>query len=265
MIRLSVILTLALCVAASAADAVLDQVTLDRQLGQRLPVDVPFMNEAGEPTTLGEALGGKPTLLMLGYFDCPMLCDVMMAHVAEAATSLELEPGAYRVVFLSIDPRETPRDAAHKRQWVKYQFAEGVPLDHWRLLTGTATSIGRVADALGYGYAFNKERQQYAHPAVVFVVTPGATVSHHLLGLRPEVSDMRLALVEASQGKLGSITDQVLLRCFCYDPATGKYGFAIMTALRIGGGLTVLILAGLVGILLWRHRQPRETREAQPA
>jgi protein SCO1/2 len=169
--------------------------------------------------------------------------------LVEAVAEVELQPGKdFQIVVFSIDPRETPSLAAEKKLNYLRRFGRNDTQSGWHFLTATRQTIDRITGALGYGYVYDQVTDQYAHPAAIAVLTPDGRVSRYLLGFDYAPRDLRLALVESSQGQVGTLADRALLRCYAYDPATGKYGFAVMTAMRTGALLTVL---GLVATFLF--------------
>jgi len=251
-----------ICAAASGtrreAASPVDRVTLDQRLNAQVPLDAQFMNEAGSPVALSDYIDRRPVVLVPAYYRCPMLCTVVINSVVDAAANVALQPGKdFKVVVFSIDSRETPSLAAEKKLTYLRRFGRNDTQAGWHFLTGSESMIRRVTDALGYGYAYDPGNDQFAHPAAVAVLTSEGRIARYLLGVDYKPRDLRLALVEASKGRIGTVVDQVLLRCYHYDPSTGRYGFAIMTAIRVAGGATVLGLAGAVYFMRHRSRSQR--------
>ncbi len=205
----------------------LARVGVDQKIGQQLPLDLHFKDETGRDVTLGAFFGPRPVVLALAYYDCPMLCTQVLNGMTGAGRD-------FAVVVVSIDPRDGFHLAADKK--TSYVAAYGRPATAagWHFLTGTEASIKPLADAIGFRYAYDANLKQYAHGAAVYVATPKGVIARYLLGIDFAPRDLRLALVEASNNQLGSVTDKVLLLCYHYDPSVGKYGVAIMTAVRVG-------------------------------
>jgi protein SCO1/2 len=236
-----------------AAPSPIDNVRLDQRLGEFVPLDAAFRDESGNVIHLGDYLDSRPVLLVPAYYRCPMLCTLVINAVVDAVSDAGLRPGVdFHIVVFSIDPREQPTLAAEKKLNTLRRFGRNDTQSGWHFLTGERPEIDRVTTALGYGYVYDAPTDQYAHPAAVAVLTGDGRIARYLLGVRYASRDLRYALIEASGGNIGTVVDQVLLRCFHYDPATGRYGFAIMTALRLGGIATILGLFGTVGLLHWR-------------
>ena len=240
------------------------EVSWSQELGAGLPLGARFVDHEGRALALGECFGDRPVVLALVYYECPMLCGLVLEGLVKALRAVDFTTGEdFDVLVASIDPGETPELAAAKRASALDAFglAPGAPeAAAWRFLVGEESEIRALTEAVGFGYSYVPERDEWAHPAGVTVLTPGGKVSRVLFGVEFAPRDLRLALVEASEGAIGTPIDQVLLRCFHYDPARGKYGFAILSVVRVLGVLTVAALAFFV--LRWTRR---ECRPAQPA
>jgi protein SCO1/2 len=236
-------------------------VDVEERLGQPLPRDLGFRDESGRLVTLGDALsGGKPVFLTLVYFECPMLCNLLLQGFQQGLRRAELRPGIdYRGVTVSIDPREGP-DRAHRHQTAMLRTLQaGAPAD-WPFLTGQEPEIQRLADAVGYRYRYDEATRQYAHPAVAFVITPDGRISRYLYGVEFAPRDLRLAAVEAAGGKVGTTLDRVLLSCFRWDPATRKYEVYLFAMVRGGASIVFVALATLL-FVLWRRDLRRQRAE----
>jgi protein SCO1/2 len=233
-----------------------------QRLGAELPVDARFTDHTGRALALGECFGERPVVLALVYYECPMLCGLVLEGLVRALRAVDFTTGQdFDVLVVSIDPAETPQLAAAKRAnaLAAYGLDPGEEsAGAWRFLVGAEADVAALADAVGFEYSYVPERDEWAHGAGVTILTPDAVVSRILFGVDFAPRDLRFALVEASEGTIGSPLDQILLRCFHYDPLRGKYGFAIMTAVRALGLGTVSVLAFFV--LRWlareRRRQP---------
>lgn len=238
-------------------------VGVDRHEGQAVPLDLPFRDENGEQRLLRDFFADRrrPVVLVPAYFTCPRLCSYVFQGVAEAmnkASEDGLAPGRdYQVVSISFDPRDTPDRAAQKavQSRARVTNPNGAPIDpsSWVFLTGPESSIKPVMDAIGYRYRTDGETD-FTHTAAIALITPEAQVARYLFGVRFAERDFRLGLVEASRGRIGGTTDQILLYCFRYDSVEGKYTPFAMAFVRIGAGITLLVLAGAVFFLLRRER-----------
>lgn len=246
--------------------AILRDVGIDQKMGSQTPLDTEFIDEAGRPVTLRHYLG-KPVILALVYYQCPSLCNLVLNGVVNAVKNLKLKAGVdYSVVAVSFDPRETPEMAAAKKSTYMQQLgAGGGASEAWHFLTGDQESSKGLAKSVGFHYIYDSNTNQYVHPSAVMILTSGGRVSRYFYGVDYQPRDVRLGLIEASQGTIGTPVDQVLLYCFHYDPATGKYGLVIMNVLRLGGILTVLALVGFMLIHLRRdfRRYDDDRREFQ--
>jgi protein SCO1/2 len=226
----------------AARDDLLEQVGIDQRIGAQLPLDARFLDEGGREVSLGELFARRPVILALVYYECPMLCTLVLNGLFESLGALGFDAGAgYEVVAISIDPGETPALARAKRDGYAARLG-GDAARGLHFLCGREEEIARVARAAGFRYAYDAGRDQYAHAAGIMVATPSGELARYFYGVDYPPRDLRLALVEASAGRLGSPVDQVLLFCLHYDPARGRYGLAVLDLIRLGGGLTVLLL-----------------------
>ena len=241
---------------------ILDKVGIDQRIGQQLPLDAAFVDDHGRQVRLGDFFGTRPVVLALAYYECPMLCTQVLNGMTGSLKTMNFTPGKdYDVVVVSINPHEGPMLAREKKQAYVGQFGRPDTADGWHFLTGTDRSIHAVADAIGFHYAYDENIQQYAHAAAIYVATPQGKVARYFLGLDYAPKSLRFALVEASANRLGTVGDQLLLLCYHYDPATGKYGAGTLEAVRIGGVLTVL---ALVTFMIVSLRQERAADAARP-
>ena len=235
---------------------ILKRVGIDQKIGQQLPLDTTFRDEAGRDVRFGDFFGTRPVVLALAYFDCPMLCTQVLNGMTAALKTLNFDAGRdYEVVVVSIDPRDTPRVAGDKKMAYVASYGRPQTAAGWHFLTGTESSIKPVADALGFRYVYDPALQQYAHGAAIYVATPKGVVARYLLGIDFAPRDLRLSIVEASNNVLGTVTDRVLLLCYHYDPATGQYGAATINAVRIGFVATVTGFLVFLFVSLRRERQ----------
>jgi protein SCO1/2 len=227
--------------------------SVEQRTGAALPLDARLRDESGHDVPLSRYFGKIPAVLVFGYYRCPNLCTTFMESALIALSAAKADPRQYAIVAISVDPRETPRDAAEKLRLYKTAYRD-VPL---HLLTGQERAIARVARAAGVHYAYDAAIDQYAHPVALIVVSPQGRISRYFAGVQFEPRDLRLALVEASSGRVGSITDRVFLRCAHFDPQTGRYTVAAMTFVRGG---CVLVGGGLAGFVWRRRRKKRWNR-----
>ncbi len=224
---------------AAAVPAPLREIGFDQNIGAAIPLDAPFRNEAGDAVRLGDYFGEKPVVMVFAYYECPMLCTLAINGLASALNILTLDAGRdFEVVIVSFDPRDTPAAATAKKATYLSRYKRPGADAGWHFLTGDRESIDRVTKAAGFRYAWDQDTKQWAHPAGVIVLTPEGRLARYLFGIEYGPRDLRFALVEASAGKLGSRVDSLLLYCYHYDPMTGRYGLAIMRAIRLAGALT---------------------------
>jgi protein SCO1/2 len=236
----------------------LRDVRIDQKLDQQLPLDLTFRDEAGRDVKLGQYFGHRPVVLALVFYECPRLCNQMLNGMVTSFRVLPFQMGKeYDVVTISFDPRETAQMAqAKKNSYVNY-LPEKMQADAtagWHFLTGDSENIKQITDAVGFRYHYDEATQQFAHASGIMIATPYGKLSRYFYGIDYPARDLRLGLIESSANKIGSPADQLLLYCYHYDPATGKYGAAIMNAVRAGGVLTVL---GIVAMFVFlRKRNP---------
>ncbi len=260
------ILFLSVCalVAAGAARAgegpppITREVGIEQHLDAQVPLDLVFRDEAGKDVRLGDMVNGKPTVLVLAYYRCPMLCTQVLNGVLDAARHMSFDLGdEYNIVTVSFDAREQPGLAAAKKATYLAQYDRpGAPAEAgWHFLTGEQGSIDRLADAVGFRFKYDAKQDQFAHGSGIMVLTPQGKVSRYFYGIQYPPRDLRLSLVEASANHIGTPVDQVLLLCYHYDPGTGRYTPVVMNLVRLGGVVTVLLLGGFIGVSLWRGRR----------
>ncbi len=237
---------------------------IDRLPDAAVPLDRPFLDEHGRSVTLRELGGGKPILLAPVLHDCPNICGVTLAGLAQAVRAQNYRPGKdFVIVAFGIDPKEGPAQAQAQLADLRKAFPS-VAGSGTYALTGADADIHAVTDALGYRYAWDERIGQYAHVAAVALLTPDGRLARWLYGLAPDPGDLRLALTEAGEGRIGDWADQLLLLCYHYDPQTGRYGPLIWTVLRIGGGATTGIGIGLIGLAVVRERRADKRAAGKP-
>jgi protein SCO1 len=238
----------------------LSRVGIAPKLNAQVPLDARLRDEQGADVRVGDLVQGKPVILALVYYQCPMLCGMAMEGLVRGLKNLPLDVGGdFTVLVVSFDPRETAPLAAAAKRTALDRYDRAGAESGWRFLTGEASETRRLADAVGFRYTFDDATNQYAHAAGLFVLTPEGLVSRFLGGVEYPPRDLKLALIEASNGKIGSTVDRVMLLCFHYDPADGKYGLAIMRVLRVAGLATVIALAAGIGLMV-RNDKGRATK-----
>jgi protein SCO1 len=241
---------------ASAVPKPLREVGFDQHLDRLMPLDVVLRDEQGRDVAIGSFFGRRPVVMAFVYYDCPMLCSMIMSAITSTLGVISLDVGRdFDVLFVSFDPRETPRLAADKKAEYLKQYGRSGAESGWHFLTGDQTNIARLTSAAGFRYAWDEDTRQFAHPAGLVVLTPEGRLARYLFGIEFGARDLRLALVEASAGRIGTPIDSALLYCYHYDPMTGRYGLAVMRALRISGAATVLLLASFIWIMIRRERR----------
>jgi protein SCO1/2 len=233
-------------------------VGIDQKLNEQLPLDLVLKNENGESVKLGDYFGKKPVVLSLVYYQCPMLCNQVLNGMVTAFRVMSFAPGKeFEVVTISFDPRETPALAAAKKQtYVDYLPDEkrASAAAGWHFLTADEASIARITSAVGFRYHWDEATNQFAHASAIYVATPQGKLARYFYGIEYAPRDLRLGLIEAAENKIGSPVDQLLLYCYHYDPATGKYGAVVMNMMRVGGVITLIALAALLLALRRRSR-----------
>jgi protein SCO1/2 len=249
--------------AADGRPPFLRDLGFDQRLGESLPLDALLRDEQGREVRLGDYFGDKPVVLSLVYYECPMLCTLSLNGLVSAMDVMSFAAGdEYEVVTLSFEPKETPELASAKKAVYLERYGREGGEAGWHFLTGDEDQIRRVTDAVGFRYAWDAETGQYAHPSGILVITPEGRIANYLYGIEYAPKDLRLALIEASAGTIGSPVDQLLLFCYRYDPTTGRYGAVAMNMVRAGGVLTILALATFWAVMWRRDRRqaaPRET------
>ena len=247
----------------------LQNVGIEQHLDAQVPGDLSFVDDTGRPVKLGDYFGRKPLILNLVYYNCPMLCGETLAGLTGSMRLIKFDAGnEFEVITVSFNPQETPQLAAEKKRDYLKRYGRPTGAAGWHFLTGPADSINALTKAVGFQYQYDAAKNQYAHATAIMVLTPQGRISRYFYGVDFPPKDLRMGLVEASQGKIGNAVDQVLLYCYHYDPATGKYGAIVSNMLKLGGALTILFIGGLILVLLrleriaprkgWDHAKPRQ-------
>jgi protein SCO1/2 len=238
----------------------LQNVGIDQKLDQQLPLDLEFRDENGETVKLGKYFGHKPVVLAFVYYDCPMLCTQVLNGMVTSFRVLPFQVGnEYEVVTISFDPRETPALATNKKKvYVDYlpEKMRAGATNGWHFLTGDAANIKQITEAVGFRYYYDESTKQFAHASAIMLATSHGKLARYFYGIDYPARDVRLGLIETSQNKIGSPVDQLLLYCYHYDPATGRYGAVVMNIMRIAGVITLLAMVAML-FLLSRRRAAR--------
>ncbi len=246
--------------------AAFDGMGVEEHLGDTIPLDLTFIDDLGRQVRLGDYFHqGKPVILSLVYYNCPMLCNLILNGLSDGMKGVDFVAGnEYQVVTISFNPLETAELASAKR--ANYLKELGRPdVDRgWAFHVSPDDQVKRLADAVGFQYYWDDERQEYAHPSAVFVLTEDGRLSRYLYGIAFQPRDVRLALLEAAEGKIGTTIDKLLLYCFHYDPDARGYVVFAGNVMRLGGVATVLVLGGMIGVLWFRDRRKRRRLEQIP-
>jgi protein SCO1/2 len=242
-------------VRAQSISPITREIGIDQRLDQQLPLDLQFRDETGKTVRLSEYFGRKPVILTFAYYECPMLCTLVLNGTLKAMRAISLDLGTdFEAVNISINPRETPALAAAKRELYVREYGRPGAEDSWHFLTGDEASIHRATQAAGYRYVYDPRTGLYSHASGIMVLTPDGKFARYFYGLEYSARDLRLGLVEAASGRIGSPVDQVLLLCFHYDPISGKYGLLITRVIQVVGTATALALGGLIFVMFRRDR-----------
>ncbi|HEX5966144.1 MAG TPA: SCO family protein [Pyrinomonadaceae bacterium] len=237
----------------------LRDVRIEQKLNQQLPLDLVFRDEAGQEVKLGKYFGQKPVVFALVYYDCPQLCTQILNGMVTTFRVLPFQIGKeFDVVTISFDPRETAALAATKKKvYIDYlpDKMQAGANSGWHFLTGDQANIERIADAVGFRYQWDDATKQFAHASAIMVVTPEGKLSRYFYGISYSARDVRFGLMESSQNKIGSLSEQLSLYCYMYDPTTGKYGAAVMRVVRIAGVITLIGIVAMLFLLKPRNRQ----------
>ena len=262
-----VVTVMALAPIARAHDdnrpAALRDVAFEQKLDQQLPLDLSFRDSTGQTVRLWEYFGRKPVLLNFVYYRCRDLCPLLSDGLVRALRPLSFDIGKeFDVVTVSFDPADTPETAATAKDEYLKKYRRSGAGDGWHVLTGSPTAISQLAGAAGFRYTYDDKKNEFAHATGIVVVTPQGKISRYYYGIEFSPRDLRLGLIEAAAGKIGSPIDQLLLFCYHYDPLTGRYTMIITRMLRVAAGATVLALAGLIVFMLRREHRPQISSRA---
>ncbi|MGC8741689.1 MAG: SCO family protein [Candidatus Sumerlaeaceae bacterium] len=235
------------------------EVGIDQKIGHAVPTDLVFLDETGRQVRLKEFFTSAPVIITPVYFECPMLCTQVLNGLVRALKVTPLRVGKdFQVVTFSFDPKDTPQLAAEKKKnYIAELKQDGAELG-WHFLTGNQETITSLTQALGFRYVWDKKLQQYAHAAAIIVVAPDGTISRYFYGIDYPPRDLRLGVIEASNGKIGNLVDQAILLCYKYDPLTGRYGWAIITSVRVAGIVTVIAIISAITLFLRKEFRARK-------
>jgi protein SCO1/2 len=241
--------------ATSEKPGLLGKIGIDQRIGEKVPLDLPFVDENGKDVKLGDYFGKRPVLLAMVYYECPMLCTQVLNGVTGALKVLNFNVGQeFDVVAVSINPKEGPGLASAKKQAYLERYGRPGTEAGWHFLTGREENIRALANAVGFRYVYEEETKQYAHGAGVELITPQGVIARYFYGIEYSPRDIRLGIIEASEERVGTPIDSVLLLCFHYDPATGTYGATAMTMVRAGAVLTMIAFAVYFFVAIRRER-----------
>ena len=247
----------------STTAAILREADITQNLNTQISPDLLFRDENGNTVHLGDYFGKKPIVLSLVYFECPALCTEVLNGELHTMQAISLNLGKdFDAVTVSFEPKDAPALAKAKRDVYAGQYGRPGAAQAWHFLTGDQASIDALTRTVGFHYAYDSPNRQYAHAAAIMLLTPDGRIDRYFYGVQYPARDVRLGLVEASHGKIGTVTDHALLYCYRYDPATGKYGLIVMNVVRAAGGLTVLLL-GIFMLVMFRRE--RKLHAALPA
>lgn len=236
------------------------RIDIEEHLGDYVPVDLTFTDDRGRTVQFGDYFNDEqPVVLFLGYYECPMLCNLVMNGLVQGIKELKWQPGVdYQIVSVSINPGETHQLAAAKKK--NYLEALQIPSasEGWSFLVGEEKQSRQLADAVGFKYYWDEKTQQYAHPAAIYLISPDGKISRYLYGIQFDPKDLRLGLLEASEGRIGNTLDKLVLYCYHYDPDSEGYVIFAGNVMRLGGLVTLVVL-GILLVWLWRREHHRKT------
>lgn len=248
------------------ASEMLEKVGFDQRLGGALPLETRWRDASGRELSLGEVFRGRPVLVVFGYYHCPVLCPLLVDGVAAGLKGVPLEPGKdYDVVFVSIDPADTIESAAKYRRRALERYGQPDLREGWHFLVGEAPDIQALTDAAGFRFVEDPATGEFAHAAGLVVTTPEGIIARYLFGVDLAPRDLKFSVLEASRGAIGTVADRILLLCFEYNEALGRYTAATFLWLRIGGALTFVALLAFIGTMLMRERRARPVGGTLPA
>jgi protein SCO1 len=262
-VRTASCVALALLVAAfmsaeTVRPPILKDVGIDQRLGQSLPLDAIFQDEEGHAVRLGQYFVGRPVILVLAYYNCPMLCTQVFNGLTSSLRVLSFDAGKeFEVVAVSFDPHDRPEDAQAKKKPYVAQYGRPGAAAAWHFLTGSTASIERLTQAVGFHYRYDDSIGQFAHASAIYIATPEGALSRYFYGIEYAPRDLRLGLIEASNHRIGNPVDQILLFCYHYDPKLARYSAAVLSLVRFGGVAAVIVLSAFL-MVMWRRDRRRD-------
>ena len=265
-IFITAFITIILAVSVSSAQiadqnpAELQDIDVEEHLGDYIPLDLQFMDDQGKTVVLGNYFNqNKPVILVLAYYECPMLCTLVLNGVTQSVDKLNMKLGKdYQILTVSIDPNENTALAAAKKQTYLNMLHQPVDSSGWIFMTGKQENIKKLADAIGFKYYYVKDRDEFAHPTIITLISDKGKISRYLYGIEYKTNDLKLGLLEAAEGKVGTTLDRIILYCYHYDPNAKGYVVFATNVMKVGGVITLVILFGFFGFL-WikdNHKKP---------
>jgi protein SCO1/2 len=224
-----------------------------QKLGTQLPLDAPLRDESGADVNLGKYLGSRPAVFVLAYFRCPTLCTQVLNGVFESLPKTGLSPDQFEIIVMSFDPREGPEMAARKKQQYLEAYSRPGLAERVHFLTGSRESVDLLTQTVGFGYGYDAKNDQFAHPGMITLLTPEGKIARYFFGVRFQPRDLRLGLVEASNGTIGTLSDQIVLYCLFYDPNGATYAASVLRLVRAAGAVMVVGMIGFVVVMRWRE------------
>ena len=233
-------------------------ISIEQKLNEQIPLDLNFLDATGQRVQLRDYFGEKPVILSLVYYECPMLCSMILNGLLRSLNTLSFDVGdEFNIVTVSFDPKETTKLAMGKKKSYLSKYGRLDAEKGWQFLTGNESSIQQLTEAVGFNYKYDPETNQFVHASGIMVLTPQGKHSRYFYGVEYPAKDLKFGLMEAANNKIGSAVDQLLLYCYHYDPVTGKYGMVIMNVIRISGTATVLVLAAFMVVMFRRDRKAK--------
>ena len=241
------------------SDKYIKSIDVDNKLGNILTKSIEIINDKNEKVTIGEFFNGeKPIVMIMAYYQCPMLCSMVLNGLSDAINATGLMPGEdFDVLTVSIDPTENSELALNKKKNYIDSYFQGVERDFWTFSTATTENIDILTNELGFRYSYDEKTKQYAHPAIIYVLTPNGVISRQLFGIKPESKDLLLAINEANADNVSSIYDKVLLYCYKYDPHAGSYTLVATNVMKLAGVSTIVFLLSFLSFFWYRERIAR--------
>lgn len=250
----------------SASADLAREITIEQKLNEQVPLNLTFRDETGREVQLKEYFGKKPVLLTLVYYECPSLCGLVLQGLLKSLRVLNYTPGdQFEIVTVSINPKETPDLAAAKKQNFLKEYGRLDVAKGWHFLTGEEPQIRNLADSVGFRYVYDPKSEQFAHAAGIMLLTPSGKVARYFYGIEYSPRDLRLGIMDASQGKVGSPVEKIILFCYQYDPSTGKYSLSIIRLVQIASVLTLLVLGGFITKNLYLEKRTHAARKQKEA